>query len=161
MITVQSRAQAIRKRYKLTSPSDMERVMERENLRVVRFPFPGRVQEVTVGNWVAIQSSLKDARRVYELLAHALGHHLLHEGNQPFYYFHHDRATTMQWERQAWNFAYELLMPFKLVERLLRVFSNEEELRDHFEVSREFYGMRMKAFEDERNQRRDKSRRGA
>ncbi len=159
MLTVESRARAIRLRYRLTKPSDIERVMEGENLRVVRFPFPGRVQEVTVANWVAIQSSLKDMRRVYELLAHALGHRLLHEGNQPFFHFDHDRATAMQWERQAWNFAYELLMPFKLVERLLRVCTSEEELRDNFQVSDEFLQMRMRVFADERDRRRANPRR--
>jgi Zn-dependent peptidase ImmA (M78 family) len=161
MMTVQSRAQEIRKHYRLTEPSDIERIMEGENLRVVRFPFPGRVQEVTVGNWVAIQSSLKDVRRVHELLAHALGHHLLHAGNQPFFHFHHDRATSMQWERQAWNFAYELLMPFKLVERMLRICSSDEELRDEFQVTDEFCEMRLKEFERARKEKRieDKSSR--
>ncbi len=158
MNAVQERARKIRKKYKFKNPSDIERVMDGEKLHMVRFPFPGRLQEMIVSNWVAIQSSLKDMRRIHELLAHALGHYLLHEGNQPFYHFNHDRVIAQQWEHQAWDFAFELLMPEATVERLLPIAASADELRDEFEVSEEFFQMRMLAYEAERDRNRTVAR---
>ncbi len=158
MTTSQERANRIRRRYRFKSPSDIERVMDGENVHVVRFPFPGRLQEMIVGNWVAIQSSLKDMHRVHELMAHALGHHLLHEGNQPFYNFNHDRVIAEQWEHQAWDFAFQLLMPTTVVERLLSRCASEDELREHFDVSEEFFEMRFQAYETERDRNRTVAR---
>jgi hypothetical protein len=55
MNTAKERAQKIRRRYQLKKPCDIERVMYGENIHVVRFPFPGRLQEMIVANWVAIR----------------------------------------------------------------------------------------------------------
>gem|GEM_PF-1296420 len=150
MNTAQQRAREIRRRYRFRRPRDMERVLRAEGLKVLRFPFVGRLQEMIVGNRVGIQSSIRDPRRVNELLAHALGHHLLHSGNQPFYHFQREPVVAQQWERQAWDFAFELLMPTEQIENGLKRRLSDAELREQFEVSEEFYQMRMNAWRDKR-----------
>jgi hypothetical protein len=150
MNTAQERAREIRRRYRFRRPSDMERVLRAEGLKVLRFPFAGRLQEMIVGNRIGVKSSIRDPRRVNELLAHALGHHLLHSGNQPFYHFQREPIVAQQWERQAWDFTFELLMPVSHLERLLKQSSDEVDLREHFQVSEEFFQNRMEAFRGER-----------
>ncbi len=100
-------------------------------------------------NSIAIRSSLRDQRRIRKLIARALGHHFLHPGNQPFYYFRRYRTLAKQWERQTWAFAYELLMPARRLEELLRMQMNDEEIRELFGVTGEFYQDRKQAFAGE------------
>lgn len=147
MNSAQRRAQEIRRRYHFTRPSDIERVLKAENVQVVRFPLKGRVQEMIVHNYVGLPFSLdRDSRRCRELLAHALGHYLLHAGNQPFFHLAKERVVARQWEHQAWDFAYELLMPADTLADLLQEPWNAVDLREHFEVSEEFFQKRMEAF---------------
>jgi Zn-dependent peptidase ImmA (M78 family) len=54
-----------------------------------------------------------------------------------------------KWERQAWDFAFELLMPARKVETFLRNGWGEDDLQEAFEVSAEFYERRMQAFQRE------------
>lgn len=150
MNTAQRRAQAIRRRYRLKRPGDIERIMNAEKIHLVRVAFAGRLQEMIVENYIGIQSSIRDPRRVNELLAHALGHYFLHSGNQPFHHVQRDRVLAQQWERQAWDFAFELLMPAKQVELLLRRYWSDADLRENFQVSEEFYQMRMETWHEER-----------
>jgi len=72
----------VRRRYNVQHPCDIEQVLAGENVEVVRFPLEGRLHEMIVLNSIAVRDSIKDERQVYELLAHALGHYLLHAGNQ-------------------------------------------------------------------------------
>ena len=144
------RAQEIRRRYHFTRPSDIERVLKAENIQVVRFPLKGRVKEMIVFNFVGLPLSLeRDSRERYELLAHALGHYLLHAGNQPFFHLDQDRVVARQWEHQAWDFAHELLMHADKLVRLLREAMNDTDLCEHFQVSEEFFRSRMQAFREE------------
>ncbi len=149
MNSAQERAQEIRRRYHVSHPQDIERVLRAERLTVKRIPFVGRIDEMIVYNFIGIRSSLRDQKRIRELLAHALGHHFLHAGNQPFYYFRGDRTLAKQWERQAWAFAHELLMPARKLEELLRKQMSDEDIREHFDVTEEFYRERKQAFKDE------------
>ncbi|MBI3913126.1 MAG: ImmA/IrrE family metallo-endopeptidase [Chloroflexi bacterium] len=149
MNLAQRRSQEIRRRYHVQKPGDITRVLDAEDVHVFRFPFVGRLEEMIVYNWIGIQVSLVDSRRVHELLAHAFGHYLLHAGNQPFYYLQHQRAVARQWEKQAWDFAFELLMPAEEVERRLRARRSDDDLREHFQVSEEFFQQRMKAWGEE------------
>jgi Zn-dependent peptidase ImmA (M78 family) len=150
MNSAQMRAQEIRRRYHFTRPSDIERVLKAENIQVVRFPLKGRVKEMIVFNFVGLPLSLeRDSRERYELLAHALGHYLLHAGNQPFFHLDKDRVVARQWEHQAWDFAHELLMPADKLVRLLREAMNDTDLCEHFQVSEEFFRSRMQAFGEE------------
>ncbi len=150
MNTAQERAREVRHRYRFTRPSDLERVLRAENMEVVRFPLVGRLREVMTFNYVAIQDTLQDQRSIHELLAHALGHYLLHVGNQLVFAFPGDAVPAAKFERQAWDFAFELLMPARMVESRLREGWSDADLRDHFEVSDEFYEKRMEAFQVER-----------
>jgi hypothetical protein len=150
MNSAQQRALEIRRRYRFTCPRDIERVLKAENIQVVRFPLKGRVREVIVRNFVGLPLTLEhDAREKYELLAHALGHFLLHAGNQLFFHLDRDPVIVWQWERQAWDFAYELLMPANTLARLLREAMNNTDLCEHFQVSEEFFRSRMQAFREE------------
>ncbi len=155
MNTAQRRAQAIRRRYRFKRPGDIERILKGEKINFVRVPFAGRLQEMIVDKYVGIQSSIRDPRRINELVAHALGHYFLHSGNQPFYHVQRDRDLAQQWERQAWDFAFELLMPAKKVELLLRRHWNDSDLRQYFQVSDEFYHMRMESWNEQRIKRGD------
>lgn len=150
MNSAQVRAREIRRRYHFTHPSDIERVLKAENIQVVRFPLKGRVKEMIVYNFVGLPLSLeRDSRERYELLAHALGHYLLHAGNQPFFHLDKDRVVARQWEHQAWDFAFELLMPANTLTRLLQEAFNDTDLCEHFQVSEEFFQRRMQAFREE------------
>lgn len=149
MNTAQVRARDVRRQYKFTHPGDIERVLQAQNIEVVRFPLEGRLEEIVVFDHIAIRDSIEDQRHVYELLAHAFGHYLLHTGNQLLLVLPRGTVLADKWERQAWDFAYELLMPAEVVEEYLREGWSETDLRDHFEVSGEFYQARMEAFRKE------------
>ena len=95
MNSAQERALEIRRRFHFSHPQDIDRVLRAEKLSVVRIPFVGRIDEMIVYNYIAIRSSLRDQRRIRELIAHALGHHFLPAGNPPFYYFRGDRPLKM------------------------------------------------------------------
>ena len=144
--TAQERAFEIRQRHALRHPGDMEHILEEENVEFVRFPLSGRLDEVIVLNTIAVRDSIEDARQVYELLAHALGHYLLHAGNQIEFVLSTNLPLSDQWERQAWDFAFELLMPAGMIEARLREGWSESDLQDDFEVSDEFLRRRMEAF---------------
>lgn len=148
MNTAQQRAREIRRRYRFRHPSDIERVLKAKGIQVVRFPFAGRLQEMIVGHRIGIQSTIRDPRRVNELLAHALGHFLLHAGNQPFFHLEREPIVAQQWERQAWDFAFELFMPQTDLVRLLRKPWNAADLQEHFEVSEDFFIRRMNVFSE-------------
>ena len=149
MNTAQERAQEIRRRYRFKRPSDIERVLCSENVQATRFPLAGRLEEIVVLNQVAICDSIEDARHVFELLAHALGHYILHAGNQMDLLAPPHTMLAERWEHQAWDFAFELLMPARKVEAFLRSGWSEDDVRDAFEVSAEFYRRRMQAFQKE------------
>jgi Zn-dependent peptidase ImmA (M78 family) len=149
MNTAQARAQEIRHRYRFKRPSDIERVLYAENIQVTRFPLTGRLEEIVVLNQVAIRDSIKDVRHIFELLAHALGHYLLHAGNQMDLLAPPHTMLAEKWEHQAWDFAFELLMPAQKVETLLQSGWSEDDLREAFEVSTEFYQRRMQALQRE------------
>jgi Zn-dependent peptidase ImmA (M78 family) len=146
MNTAQERAREIRQRHAVHCPGDMERVLAEGNIEFVRFPLAGRLDEVIVLNTIGVRDSIEDVRQVYELLAHALGHYLLHAGNQIEFVLPINLALSDQWERQAWDFAFELLMPADQVESRLREGWSESDLQDDFQVSDEFFLRRMEAF---------------
>ncbi len=146
MNTAQERAHEVRRRYDVQHPCDIERVLGGENVEVMRFPLEGRLDEMIVFNFVAVRDSIEDARLVYELLAHALGHYLLHAGNQIEFVLPPNTLLADQWERQAWDFAFELFMPAALVETSLQDGWSDSDLQEDFEVSDEFFRRRMEAF---------------
>lgn len=158
MNSAQRRAHEIRRRYHFAHPSDIERVLKAENIQVVRFPLKGRVKEMIVFNFIGLPFSLEgNSCETYELLAHALGHYLLHAGNQPFFHLDNERVVARQMEHQAWDFAYELLMPADALLDLSRGSWNAVDLQEQFEVSEEFFQQRMEAFTEARAQHRGRS----
>jgi Zn-dependent peptidase ImmA (M78 family) len=146
MNTAQERARLIRAHHRLQRPSDIERVLEEENVEVVRFPLEGRLDEMIVFNVIGVRDSIEDNRRVYELLAHALAHYLLHAGNQIEFILPSNLPLSDLWERQAWDFAFELLMPAARVKARLREGWSDADLQDDFQVTDEFFQNHMDAF---------------
>lgn len=150
MNSSQQSAREIRRRYHLTRPRDIDRVLKAENIQVVQFPLKGRVKEVIVLNFIGLPLSLeRHSCEEHELLAHALGHYLLHAGNQPFFHLAKERVVAWQMEHQAWDFAFELFIPQTTLARLLRKSWNAADLREHFEVSADFLKRRLQAFREE------------
>ncbi len=134
MSVASQRAAPIWKRYKLSTPVDVEAILEGEDLKVTRFPLKGRVQEMVVGHHVAVKNSITDTRYVRELMGHVLGDHFLHAGNQLFCLNQTDLQRTLSQGREAREFAFHLLV----LEGELRVCLAQRmdltEMADHFQV---------------------------
>jgi len=145
MSQASQRAAHIRKRYKLSTPVDLELILEKEDLEVTRFPLKGRVQEIIVGRHVGIKDSITSARYRRELIAHALGHHFLHAGNQLFSLNRTDLQRTLSQEREAQEFAFHLLVPEKELEACLAQWMDLAEMADHFQVSELFMQARCES----------------
>jgi len=62
-------------------PIDIEAVVVREGLRVITWPLLPPVEEVKVGSSIGIREGLSSEWRRWDI-AHAIGHHLMHRGNQ-------------------------------------------------------------------------------
>lgn len=70
------------KRYGLLDfPVDAEDIARREGLTITNWPLLPPVEEVKVGHSVGLSEGLSTEWRRWDI-AHALGHHLLHRGNQ-------------------------------------------------------------------------------
>ena len=90
-------------------PTDPAAVAAALGVEVVRWPFSGRILEVVLEGVVALQQGLAPAWERW-LIAHALGHHLLHTGAA----FHLDGwqwVSRFKAERQAEEFAAGLFAP--------------------------------------------------
>ena len=76
------KAMEMHKRYEqLEYPIDAKDIAAREGLKVIIWPFLAPVEEVKRGGWIGIRAGLSNERRRWNV-AHALGHHLMHHGNQ-------------------------------------------------------------------------------
>lgn len=102
----------------------------------------GQLKEVYFGDSIVINSKLPKSEQ-RELIAHAIGHHLLHAGNHlamqkrvySFGNYH---------EKQANIFAACLLMPKDEFEKTLRLRLGVHEAADHFEVGEDLVKLRVK-----------------
>lgn len=93
----------------LSFPIGTERVARLEGCSCVTWPFLEPVREVKRGNWIGVADWLDEPER-RRCIAHALGHHLLHSGNQ--LHFQGWRKTTRRkQEREAEEFAAHFLVP--------------------------------------------------
>lgn len=111
------KARNLHRRYPgLTFPLDMERLVMAEGCELVEWPFLSPVKEVKHGRWIGIAAGLGQQERRY-LTAHALGHHLLHCGNQLWFRGSH-KATVLKQEREADEFAAHVLMPEAELDKL-------------------------------------------
>ena len=76
------KAAELHKRYgRFEYPIDIETVAAGEGLRVITWPFLPPVDEVKVGHNIGIREGLLSEWRRWDI-AHAIGHHLMHHGNQ-------------------------------------------------------------------------------
>ena len=91
----------------LRAPVDLRSLTRALGLRVVEFPFRGRVKEVIIDGVIGVRPGLSRAEFRW-LVAHATGHHLLHVGTS-FYLESWQWANRAKAERQAEEFAAWLL----------------------------------------------------
>lgn len=92
---------------------DLETAIGATGLELLIRPLAGRLREFYSGDFIIIDERLPVPER-REVAAHALGHHLLHGGNQ----WHHQGRTYSRanyQERQADVFAAFYLMPGEFV----------------------------------------------
>jgi Zn-dependent peptidase ImmA (M78 family) len=117
MKSAQKRARQIIRKYKLfTAPIDLNKIIDDESLTLDEWAFKGRVREVYVGDSIGILKSATPQKK-RELIAHALGHHFLHQGNH-MYFEENDQFTKFKQEHEAQMFASELLMPHALFSKV-------------------------------------------
>jgi len=77
-----SKASELHKRYgPFGYPIDIEDIAKREGLKITDWPLLPPVEEVKVGRRIGLREGLSSELRRWDI-AHALGHHLLHYGNQ-------------------------------------------------------------------------------
>ncbi|MFH0769006.1 MAG: hypothetical protein V1932_05520 [Chloroflexota bacterium] len=77
-----SKAAELHRRYgPFAYPIDIEDIATREGLKITDWPLLPPVDEVKVGRSIGLRKGLSDNWRRWDI-AHALGHHLLHHGNQ-------------------------------------------------------------------------------
>lgn len=135
MIKAQKRARQVLRKYHLsTVPIDLQTIIEGEELVLDEWAFHGRVKEVYLGDSIGISQGI-DPKKQRELIAHALGHHFLHQGNH-FFFEKRDQFATFKQEHEAQCFAAELLMPKKEVAKLKHL--SRSALADHFQISNAF-----------------------
>ncbi len=117
-------------------------VAEELGLRVIEENLAGRLREVYFGDSIVIRRDLLDPEK-RELVAHAIGHHLLHAGN---HLSMQNRVYSFgnYHERQANVFAAFLLMPDEQLEDLLYDGVTPSELADAFGVSDQLVEFRLK-----------------
>lgn len=122
--------------------NDPVQVAEKLGLSVLEEDLEGRLREVYFGDSIVIRRDLADTEK-RELVAHAIGHHLLHAGNHlsiqrrvySFGNYH---------ERQANVFAAFLLMPEKELNARLYEGITTAELSEAFQVSESLAEFRLK-----------------
>ncbi|MHB8143008.1 MAG: ImmA/IrrE family metallo-endopeptidase [Thermoleophilia bacterium] len=122
--------------------NDLDRIADSLGLNVIPQKMEGRLREFYFSGAIVINENLSSRER-RELVAHAIGHHLLHAGNhlamqKRIYSFGNYH------EKQANVFAACLLMP---LEELSVFISNKcriDEIANHFQVREQLVRMRLK-----------------
>lgn len=93
----------------LSFPLDMEWLASVEGCECITWPFIEPVKEVKQGRWIGIALELDITERRF-LIAHALGHHLMHCGNQ-LTFCSWQKSSLRQQENNADCCAAHILMP--------------------------------------------------
>lgn len=140
-------AAEILRRYRLRAPVDVSRIVEAEGLEIVPWDFAGRVHETIVGTSIGISSQILDPRYRRERIAHALGHHFLHAGNQLLERGIMNDHLTRREETEATAFAMALLVPADELFQCLAMGMDVSELADHFGVTESFVRARCRVLE--------------
>lgn len=129
----------------LSFPVDMEKLIAAEGCELIKWPFEFPVKEVKRGRWIGVSNAVNTQEARY-LAAHALGHHLLHCGNQ-LWFREWQQTTLLKQEREADEFAAHILMPCEKLMRLGNL--NTWEIADHFGVPEELVRQRIDQFATE------------
>lgn len=127
-------------------PVDIEALAEAEGLEWLHWHFGGSLREVKRGRWIGLAPGVEGAEQRY-LIAHALGHHLLHAGNQLSFY-HQQLGILGREEREADVCAAHILMPEEELEKVPRM--PPWELVEYFKVPEELARRRVTEFATER-----------
>lgn len=133
-------AEEIRREY----GTDLDTIAESLGLSVIGEKLEGRLTEFYVPGSIVVNSELSN-RKKRELVAHAIGHHLLHAGNhlamqKRIYSFGNYH------EKQANVFAACLLMPHAELSRFISDRSRIDEIANHFQVQEELVRLRLKVW---------------
>jgi len=136
--------------------NDLDQIAESLGLSVIPEKLEGRLTEFYIPGSIVVNSDLP-RRKQRELVAHAIGHHLLHAGNhlamqKRIYSFGNYH------EKQANVFAACLLMPLSELRRFIKNRSRIDEIANHFQVMEELVRLRLKVWS---NFERDLSGRSA
>jgi len=116
----EEKANDIHRRYPgLSFPVDTEWLAGALGCEVLDWPFQNPVKEVKAGRWIGLTTNLESGERRY-LIAHALGHHQMHRGNQLSF---HDwqRVCVAKQEKEADEWAAHVLMPEKELAKMKNV----------------------------------------
>ena len=121
---------------------DLDQIAESLGLNVIPEKLEGRLTEFYVPGSIVVSSDLPERKR-RELVAHAIGHHLLHAGNhlamqKRIYSFGNYH------EKQANVFAACLLMPLTALNRFIVNRSRIDEIANHFQVREDLVRLRLK-----------------
>ena len=131
MNRAQRKAAALRRKLGLHGRVDAEAVAGILGLEVVAWPM--RIQqEMQMGRYIGVAERL-DARWRRWVIAHAIGHRLLHSGNHLWIRDH--TSLNSLFEREAEEFARALLMD--VVEAMEEGLSEVWEVTEHFGVPEE------------------------
>lgn len=142
MIKAQKRARQVLRKYKLsTAPINLQTIIDGEELILDSWSFHGRVKEVYLGDSIGINKN-ECPKKQRELIAHALGHHFLHQGNH-FYFERRDQFTAFKQEHEAQCFAAELLLSKAELQKVKHL--SIAEIANFFSVPEDFtqYGVNV------------------
>ena len=122
--------------------NDLDQIADSLGLNVVPQKMEGRLKEFYLRGSIVINENLSN-REKRELVAHAIGHHLLHAGNhlamqKRIYSFGNYH------EKQANVFAACLLMPLEDLSRFISNRSRIDEIANHFQVREDLVRLRLK-----------------
>jgi len=140
------KARSIHRRYHGVSfPLDADWLAETLGCTVKEWPLLHPVQEVKVGRWIGLANHLESGERRY-LIAHALGHHQMHRGNQLSF---HDwqRVCVAKQEREADEWAAHVLIPEMELAKMKSIAAWD--IAEHFGVPEELAQRRVTEFATE------------
>lgn len=131
-------------------PLDIEELVTEVGCELIEWKFLSPVKEVKHGRWIGIAEGLERNEQRY-LAAHALGHHLLHCGNQLWFRDWHETNVLKQ-EREADEFAAHLLVPESELEKLGK--PTTWEIAEYFGIPEEIAASRLGQFATEQERER-------
>ncbi len=138
MTRAQRRGADLRRKLGLTGRVDAEAVANMHGYPVVRWPLV-KQKEIEVDGFIGIAERLgPEESRWY--IAHALGHKMMHEGNQLWVY--KNTMLGARYEREADDFAHSLLTDD--LEAIREGLTCSLEVADYFGVPEEFVRCRCR-----------------